>query len=74
MHNFIETSIAAFVETEKNFGLVKKGTYRPASDFTFKFVAEVICDSPQSSGFIIKLIPERSHLLTSETSERYVFM
>ena len=28
--------------------------------------------SAQSSGFIVKLMPERNHLLTSNTSERYV--
>ena len=42
----------------KNFGVIKKGSYRPASDFSFEFVAEVICDSPESSGFIMKLRPE----------------
>lgn len=38
--------VGAFVENEKNFGLLKKGTYRPAYDFSFEFVAEVIYDSP----------------------------
>ena len=63
--------IGGFVETEKNFGVMKKGSYRPASDFAFKFVAEVICDSPQSSGFIVKLMPERNQHLLSAVSERY---
>ena len=34
-------------------------------------MAEVICDSPQSSGFIVKLMPERNQHLLSAVSERY---
>ena len=63
--------LGVFSDTNKNFGMTKKGIYRPASDFSFQFMAEVICSSPQSSGFIIKLTPERNHLLDTQTSERY---
>lgn len=49
-----------FHEEDKNFGIVKKGKYKPASDFAFEFTAEVISCNPQSSGFIVKLTPERS--------------
>ena len=60
----------AFTEADKNFGMTKKGIYKPASDFKFQFIAEVICSHPKSSGFLIKLTPERNHLLSVESSER----
>ena len=47
--------------------MTKKGNYKPASDFKFEFIAEVICSS---SGFLIKLTPERTQLLSAQSSER----
>ena len=52
--------------------MTKKGSYRPASDFCFEFVAEVICANPQSSWFIIKLTPERNCFDIFKTKERYI--
>ena len=66
MHHLAE----AFTEADKNFGITKKGIYKPASDFKFNFIAEVICSHPKSSGFLIKLTPERNRLLSMESSER----
>ena len=57
-----------FTEADKNFGITKKGIYKPASDF--KFIAEVICSHPKSSVFLIKLTPERNQLHSAESSER----
>ena len=42
---------------EATFGIMKKGEYQPASDFNFDMVAEVICSTPSSSGYLIKLTP-----------------
>ena len=46
-------------DEELSFGVMKKRVYKPASDFEFKFIAEVICSDPHSSGFLIKLTPDR---------------
>ena len=60
----------AFTETDKNFGITKKGNYKPASDFKFQFIAEVICAHPKSSGFLIRLTPKRTQLSSAQSSER----
>ncbi len=31
-----------------------------ASDFQFAFIAEVICEDPRSSGFMVEVTPDRS--------------
>lgn len=68
---FYLCALGLYKDTEKNFGVMKKGKYRPMSDFQFEFVSEVICcSSPQSSGFVIRLTPERYHN-QSQISERY---
>lgn len=66
VHNLAEP----FTEADKNFGITKKGIYKPVSDFKFQFIAEVICSHPKSSGFLIKLTPERNQLYSAESSER----
>ena len=53
-------------------GIVKKGKYKAASDFRFEFVAEVICEDPHSSGFMVELTPDRppnADQPSDETSE-----
>lgn len=50
------------------FGIVKKAIYSPCSDFGIKFIAEVICSNPHSSGFIVEVTSERD----SQLSCRYV--
>ena len=37
------------------FGVIKKGVYHPASDFSFKILAEVISNVPSSSGYLVDL-------------------
>lgn len=51
--------IIGYHEEGRSFGVLKKGKYKAASDFSFNFVAEVICDDPHSSGFIVELEPDR---------------
>lgn len=51
-----------------SFGVLKKGEYICCSDFHFEFVAEVVCEDPHSSGFIVELNSESGE----DTSRRYV--
>lgn len=60
-----------FTEADKKLWY-HKGIYKPASHFKFQFIAEVICSHPKSSGFLIKLTPERNQLHSAESSERCV--
>ena len=53
-------------EEGKSFGVIKKGK---SSDFHFDFVAEVICEDPHSSGFMVELTPDRLPSTASETDE-----
>ena len=46
----------------ETFGVVKKGKFFSASDFNFKLVAEVICENPSSSGYLVKLTPTGSNV------------
>ena len=46
---FFPISLDIFSDTDKNFGVTKEGSYRPASASNFKFVAEVICTSSRGS-------------------------
>ena len=48
-------------QKEKTFGIIKKGVYMPASDFIFELVAEVICEVPSSSGYLINLTPHNGN-------------
>ena len=58
------TFTAAFHDDmeENTFGVFKKGTYVPASDFRFDLILEVICETPSSSGYLVKLTPRNSNL------------
>ena len=50
-----------FHEENNTFGCYKKGVYVPQSNFSFEFVAKVICEShPQSSGFLVAVKEEGS--------------
>ena len=46
----------------ESFGVVKKGKFFPAYDFNFKLVAEIICDKPSSSGYLVKLTSTGSNI------------
>ena len=57
------TFTAAFNDDMENtFGVFKKGTYIPASDFRFDLILQVICETPLSSGYLVKLTPRNSNL------------
>lgn len=68
--------VKGYYEEGNNFGVVKKGKYKAASDFRFEFVAEVICEDPHSSGFMVQLTPDRpegaSQEYEADGSARYV--
>ena len=57
--------LVGYHDTAVNFGIMKKDKengkvkYRPASDFGFEILAEVICSNPSSSGYLIQLTPDR---------------
>ena len=59
---YISLYFLGYHDEELSFGMMKKGVYKPASDFGFKFIAEVICSDPHSSGFLIKLTPDRGQV------------
>ena len=61
-------------EEGNSFGVMKKGTYKPASDFGFEFVAEVICENPHSSGFMVALTPDRDEHSDAPPCTRYTLL
>ena len=78
----IYTSLILFLyvgyhDTPLNFGVIKKDkasaklAYRPASDFGFDILAEVICSNPNSSGFMINLTPDRGNNDNSQAPTRF---
>lgn len=81
-HNLVcEPSITALImlycclgynEEELCFGVMKKGVFKPASDFQFHFFAEVICSDPHSSGYMIQLTPDRSDQTDDPQSTRHI--
>ena len=48
-----------FYDGDRDFGVIRKGKRHHASDFSFTFLAEVICADSRSSGFMIELTPRR---------------
>ena len=53
--------VSGYHDEESSFGLVKKGIYKPSSDFNFDFVADIICNNPHDSGYMVHVTSERSH-------------
>ena len=43
------------------FGVMKKGAYRPLSDFNFEFLLKVNAKKACSTGYLIKVVPETHH-------------
>ena len=41
--------------------MIKKGTYRPLSDFNFDYLIKVKAKKACSTGYMIKVIPENTH-------------
>ena len=60
-------------EEGQNFGIVQKGKYKPASNFGFEFIAEVICEDPHSSGFLVELTPDRDEQSDAPPCTRYIY-
>lgn len=54
------------------FGIMKKGTYRPLSDFTFHFLKKVVSEKSASTGYLVKVMPEASTPEESERLSRYI--
>ena len=42
----------------RTFGIVKKGKYRPLSDYSFNFIIKVTAEVTESTGYIIEVMPE----------------
>jgi len=57
--------------TNNTFGVVKKGVYRPLSDFNFEYIMKVKANST-STGYIIKVTPESFN--EQETQSRYLHL
>ena len=53
------------------FGIMKKGVYRPLSDFNFQFIMKVISDKSANTGYLVKVTPELITETDSESSSRY---
>lgn len=62
---------SGFHDEECTFGIMKKGSYRPASDFNFEFVAEVLCSNALHSGYMVNVTSERSHATNPNQCTRY---
>jgi len=43
-----------------NFGVIRKGQYRPQSDFHFTYLMKVNTDKAVNKGYMIKVTPEKS--------------
>ena len=65
------TSLSGYHEEKSSFGVMKKGIYKPSSDFNFDFVAEVLCANPYNSGYLVTVTYERSHACDNTESTRY---
>ena len=70
----ILANFIGFYEEECTFGVMKKGVYKPSSDFNFKFVSEVMCADPHSSGYMITVKSERSHATQSSKHTRCIHL
>ena len=65
------TSLSGYHEEKSSFGVMKKGIYKPSSDFNFDFVDEVLCANPYNSGYLVTVTYERSHACDNTESTRY---
>lgn len=54
------------------FGVMKKGVYRPLSDFNFHFIMKVVSDKSANTGYLVKVIPESVLETECESSSRYI--
>ena len=70
-NHFSPSLIIGYYEEGNSFGIWKKGKYKPAADFGFEFLSEVICEDPHSSGFMIALTPDRDEHSDAPPCTRY---
>ena len=54
------------------FGVWKKGSYRPLSDFNFFFSMKVLCVNSSSTGYLVSVSQERIDEMDDERSARHV--
>ena len=57
--------------TKSTFGILKKGVYRPLSDFNFHFIMKVVSERSTSTGYLVKVLPEASTVEESERLSKY---
>ena len=55
------------------FGIMRKGNYRPLSDFSFHFTMKVISDRSVSTGYLVSVMQEKTDTNDPERSARYAF-
>lgn len=65
------SSLAGYHDETSSFGMMKKGVYKPSSDFNFDFVAEVLCSNPHNSGYLVTVTSGRSQASNTTESTRY---
>lgn len=53
------------------FGIIKKKSYRPLSDFNFYFLMKVACRRSVSTGYLVRVIPEATAQEEIEELSRY---
>lgn len=73
--NLLHKSMYAGFHEDNNrntFGVWKKGSYRPLSDFNFNFSMKVLCDKSSSTGYLVSVSQERIDERDIERSARYV--
>jgi len=51
------------------FGVLKKGVYRPLSDFNFNFIMKVVSEKPVSTGYLVSVTQETDDI-NPDTSAR----
>lgn len=54
------------------FGVWKKGTYRPLSDFNFYFSMKVLCKKSSSTGYLVSVMQERIDDSDNDRSARFI--
>ena len=65
--------VGFYEDSNRNtFGIWKKGTYRPLSDFNFNFLMKVLCEKSIGTGYLVSVLQERIDETDIERSARYI--
>jgi len=75
MINNITCTYVGFHEdkNQHTFGIVRKGVYRPLSDFNFYYIMKVESEKFVSTGYLVSVYPEIDETTSREESaSRYV--